>query len=78
MSRLAWPPPEHPSDPRPDGTVLAPLGCMFLAAAVSGVDLWAFVALAMLWAFLLTSAFFLYRWLWQHDTEDVEDFHLGL
>ena len=51
---------------------------MFLAAAVSGVDLWAFVALAMLWAFLLTSAFFLYRWLWQHDSEDVEDFHLGL
>lgn len=49
-----------------------------LLASVQAIDLWAFVALAALWAFLLTSAFFLYRWLWSHDADSGEDFHLGL
>jgi hypothetical protein len=51
---------------------------MTTLASVQLVDLWAFVALAVLWLGLLSGGFLLYRWLWRQEAEEGPDLRLGL
>lgn len=47
-------------------------------ATIEAINIWAFVAMALLWVGLIGGAITLYTWLIKYDAKSGEDFHLGL
>lgn len=47
-------------------------------ATIEAINVWAFIAMGLLWLGLIGGAVTLYTWLIKHDAKSTEDFHLGL